>query len=277
MVLKNDSVIARTKLIDSFTIGKMPAHWLMASLGKKVLRPGGVEMTRWLLKNLRIKTTDTIIEFAPGLGITSHKILALKPKAYTAIEQDESATSYTKHMLAKAGFKNARVLWGDATEVPLPDNSATIITGEAMLSMQTPVNRQAIMAEAHRLLRAGGIYAIHELAIPNDIEAGHKKRIQKDISRAIRVGVNIGTVNEWKNWLNESGFDIDKETTVPMRLLEPERLIRDEGFFGTIRFIFNILKTPGALDRLKNIRSVFRKHAKYLCAVTIIARIKVSS
>jgi ubiquinone/menaquinone biosynthesis C-methylase UbiE len=272
MVIVRDAVMAKTKSIDRFTVEKMPAHWLMAGLGKKVLRPGGVEMTKWLLENSEVKTTDKVIEFAPGLGITSYRILNLKPRTYTAIEQDESAVSHTKNMLARAGFKNAKVLWGDAAQVPLPDYSATIIIGEAMLSMQTPVHRQAILAEARRLLRPGGLYAIQELAIiPDGIESYHKKRIQKDISRAIRVGVNIGTVSEWRTWLRESGFDVYKVTVVPMRLLEPKRLVRDEGLSGTLRFIFNTLKTPGALNRIKNIRSVFHMHAKHLCAVAIIA------
>ena len=37
--------------------------------------------------------------------------------------------------------------------------------GEAMLSMQADTTKEAIVAEAVRLLRPGGRYAIHELAL----------------------------------------------------------------------------------------------------------------
>lgn len=275
MVVTNNIEATKAKLIDKYAVEKMPAHWLMASLGKKVLRPGGIEMTRWLLENSGLGPADEAIEFAPGLGITSSEILTFRPKSYTAIESDESAANYTMNMLAKTDFNQASVLLGDAAQVPLPDASATFIVGEAMLSMQTPAHRQDILAEAHRLLRPGGLYAVHELAIvPDDIEPDHKKRIQKDISHSIRVGVNMGTISDWKDWLKESGFDILKLSAAPMRLLEPERLVSDEGLFGTVRFIFNTLKTPGALRRLRNIRSVFRTHANNLRAVAIIARRK---
>ena len=33
---------------------RMPGHWLLARLGKRVLRPGGMELTRWMLNALRI-------------------------------------------------------------------------------------------------------------------------------------------------------------------------------------------------------------------------------
>ena len=48
---------------------KMPGHWVLARLGKRVLRPGGMELTRRMLKHLAIKPSDEVIEFAPGRQI----------------------------------------------------------------------------------------------------------------------------------------------------------------------------------------------------------------
>ena len=50
-------------------------HWLLARLGKKVLRPGGVELTRTLLADARVVDKD-VVELAPGLGRTAVEILA---------------------------------------------------------------------------------------------------------------------------------------------------------------------------------------------------------
>jgi hypothetical protein len=35
--------------------GKMPGHWLLARLGKRVLRPGGLELTRSMLRSMLIQ------------------------------------------------------------------------------------------------------------------------------------------------------------------------------------------------------------------------------
>lgn len=268
------TTVAAGAMFDAtFNVDKMPAHWLMARLGKRVLRPGGMKTTRWLLDNARVESDDEIIEFAPGLGVTSRELLAHMPRTYVGIECDKSAADFTKHTLTTAGFERAKVICGDAAHVPLLDASATLILGEAMLSMQSTRYKRAIFSEARRLLRPGGRYAIHELAVvPDDIDRKQIKAIQKCLSRSIHTDVCIGTMADWKQWLEESGFEVDKLTTAPMRLLEPGRLVRDEGLTGTARFLFNVLRTPGATRRMRCIRSSFRTHAPHLCAVAIIAR-----
>ena len=48
--------------------GKLPGHWLLAKMGKRVLRPGGLRLTHQLLAALDIQSTDRVIEFAPDLA-----------------------------------------------------------------------------------------------------------------------------------------------------------------------------------------------------------------
>jgi hypothetical protein len=47
------------------SIHKMPGHWLLASAGKRVLRPGGLALTRRMLQALAIGSQDRVVEFAP--------------------------------------------------------------------------------------------------------------------------------------------------------------------------------------------------------------------
>src|SRR5262245_48459011 len=47
---------------------RMPGHWLLARLGKRVLRPGGRQLTCQMIEALNIGASDAVIEFAPGLG-----------------------------------------------------------------------------------------------------------------------------------------------------------------------------------------------------------------
>ena len=39
----------------------MPGHWVLARIGKRVLRPGGMELTRRVLERLAIKPSDEVI------------------------------------------------------------------------------------------------------------------------------------------------------------------------------------------------------------------------
>ncbi len=70
---------------------KMPGHWVLARLGKRVLRPGGMQLTRKMLEALRIERDDDVVEFAPGMGVTARLTIELNPKSYTGVERDEVA------------------------------------------------------------------------------------------------------------------------------------------------------------------------------------------
>ncbi|MFW6049931.1 MAG: class I SAM-dependent methyltransferase [Myxococcota bacterium] len=251
-------------------VAKAPAHWLMARLGKRVLRPGGIETTRWLLEHATIGPEDDVVELAPGLGWTARRILASKPGSYVGVERDEEAARVAERACQPDG---GRIVVGDAARVPLEDGSATVVIGEAMLSMQPDHKKDAIVAEARRLLRPGGRYAIHELAVvPDDVDEALLSHIQRDLSQAIHVGVRIGTVPRWRAWLGTHGLEVEALATTPMRLLEPDRLIRDEGAIGAARFAANALRTPGALRRLRTLRATFRRHQPHLRAVALVAR-----
>lgn len=255
------------------SVEKMPAHWLMARLGKRVLRPGGREATGWLIERARIDGGDDVVELAPGLGVTARELLARGPRSYVGVERDPAAVSVTERVIAEARGARARVLHADASKTGLPDGSASVVMGEAMLSMQPQRMKQAILAESARVLRPGGRYLVHELAVrPDAIDPELHAQLQKDLSASIKVGVRIGTQAQWRSWLEDAGFTVDEVRLMPMRLLELDRLIRDEGLLRTARFAWNAARMPGALSRMKRVRASFRAHRASLCAVALVAR-----
>lgn len=80
-------------------VAKMPGHWLLARLGKRVLRPGGLKLTRALLDGLAIGPDDEVVEFAPGLGVTDRMILQRKSHRFTGVERDARAAQWTTRQL----------------------------------------------------------------------------------------------------------------------------------------------------------------------------------
>jgi hypothetical protein len=248
---------------------KMPGHWLLARLGKRVLRPGGIELTQRMLEALHIHSGDHIVEFAPGLGLTAQLVLQRHPATYTAIERDEAAANLVRRHLSG---RQQRCLVGNAEQTGLPAESATAVYGEAMLTMQTPETKTHIVREAWRILQAGGRYGFHELClVPDTLDEEIKKEIALALRQAIHVGARPLTVSEWKELLTAEGFSVLAKASAPMHLLEPRRFLRDEGVVGVLKFLWNVARDHEARRRVLAMRRTFRRYRAHLAAIMIVA------
>ncbi|MDI3315178.1 MAG: methyltransferase domain-containing protein [Mycobacterium sp.] len=242
-------------------------HWLLARLGKRVLRPGGRGLTRTLLAHAGVSGAD-VLELAPGLGRTATEILAHHPRSYLGAEQDPDAAHSVRGLVA--GHGDVRVT--DAADTGLPDGSADVVIGEAMLTMQGDPAKHAIVAEAVRVLRPQGRYAIHELALtPDTVAETVKTDVRQSLARAIKVNARPLTIAEWRRLLTDHGLVVDHVATAPMALLEWRRLIADEGLLGALRFTKNLLTHHDARRRVLQMRRTFRNHRERLTAVAIVA------
>jgi SAM-dependent methyltransferase len=248
---------------------KMPGHWLLARMGKRVLRPGGRELTQAVLAEFAITGDDDVVELAPGLGATARLILDRSPASYTGVERDEAAAASVGDLL-RGGRDEVRV--AAAQHTGLDDLSADVVVGEAFLTMQTEANKQQIVDEAFRVLRPGGRYGLHELCLrPDGLDDATQEQLRGDLSRSIRVGARPLTAPDWRALLERAGFVVQFERTVEMRLLEPRRLIDDEGLARAIRIAVNVVRTPAARRRVRAMRATFHEHRRHLGAIGLVA------
>jgi hypothetical protein len=249
---------------------KMPGHWLLARLGKRVLRPGGLQLTRRMLDSLNIRSADDVIEFGPGFGVTARLTLARKPHSYIGIERDEDAAGSIRGYL-RGPARQCLVASADATG--LANAQASVIYGEAMLTMQGQRQKAAIVTEAARLLCPGGRYGIHELClVPEELTLETRALIEHDLTTTIHVGARPLTVPEWRALLTDHGFKVTLCATALMRLLEVPQLLKDEGLFRSLLIASRLLGDKEARSRVLAMRAVFRRHSSHLRAITITAR-----
>lgn len=245
----------------------LPGHWLLARLGKRVLRPGGLELTTRLLAAADVAGAD-VVELGPGLGRTARDIVACKPRSYVGVDDTAAATDAVRAVVASV---DGTVVVADAGATGLPTGSADVVIGEAMLTMQGDKAKRAIVEEAFRLLRPGGRYAIHELGLaPDAIEPETKENIRRDLARSIRVNARPLTVAEWTQLLTDAGFEVASIDRAPMALLRPRRLLADEGVVGVLRIAGNLIVRPAARRRVIGMRRTFTRYRGDLTAVGVV-------
>ena len=250
----------------------LQGHWLLARIGKHVLRPGGKKLTERMLANADIAGKD-VVEFAPGLGLTTRAILERDPKSYRGVDRDPQVVDIISKLTSEKATIPASCWQRDAADTGLESNSADVVIGEAMLTMQTERGKQAIIGEAFRLLRAGGTYSIHELGLqPDNLDESVKDEVRKALARSIKVNARPLTEQEWRELLEAEGFEVLWRGKEPMALLDMKRNIADEGIGGVLRILRNVLGNKDIRARVLNMKHTFDKYSNELTGIAFVVR-----
>lgn len=248
---------------------RAPAFEVLFDLGKKTMRPGGMELTIKMLEELQINKSDEVVELAPGRGATTQIVLELLPSSYTAVERDKTSQQSVQEILRQKNLGLCVV--GTAHATGLEDECASVVFGEAMLTMQTRDVKLKIAKEAFRLLAPGGRYGIHEVCLKKDSTQEIRTEIEDALKDVLHVGARPLTLKEWRELLEEAGFQVQKTYEAPMKLLEPRRVIRDEGFKGGLQFASRVLTSPTARRRILGMRQTFKQYSSHIDASVLIA------
>ena len=248
-------------------VASAPGHWVLARAGKRVLRPGGAALSAAMLSHAGLAGAD-VVELAPGLGRTAAEIIKDHPASYTAIDRDPDAA---RRVAAVVGDLGA-VRQGEAADTGLDEASADVVVGEAMLTMQGDKGKAAIVAEAARVLRPGGRYAIHELGVtPDDIDEEYYTQLRRDLARSIHVNARPMTAAAWKELMEDAGLVVDWVDTAPMALLKVGRNIRDEGLGGFLRIARNVAADRALRRRVQEMAATFKRYEKDMVGIALVA------
>ena len=233
-----------------------------------MLRPGGVAVSERLLDGLAIGSSDTVVELAPGLGATAEQVLARGPFSYLGVDREYAIVCQSNARLARDGVLFVQ---GDAGDTGLPGETATVLFGEAVLTMQTEASRQEMAQEAWRVLRRQGRYGIHELCVwPDGLAHSCRRVIELELTQALQQDIRLLTSDDWRELVESAGFSVKSMLTSEMRMLEPASLIRDEGLTGAMRFAMNLACSPATLRRVHAIRTVLHRRRNHLRAIACI-------
>ena len=236
--------------------------------GKRVLRPGGLKLTNRMLDAADL-SGKKVLEFAPGLGRTAMLMLERGIASYTGVDQDPDAVARVQAAVGPRGT----VVNANAQATGLESESAQVVVGEAMMTMQGDKSKREIIAEAFRLLKPGGCYAIHELGLtPDSIDAELANQLRQRLARTIRANARPLTRGEWCGLLEQAGFCIEWVGYEPMALLSPRRTLADEGLVGVMRIMRNVARDRQLRRRVLDMRATFNEYRDNLTGIAIVAR-----
>ncbi|ASK61232.1 SAM-dependent methyltransferase [Virgibacillus phasianinus] len=183
-------------------------HDFLAICGIGGAHPGGLALTKELLKELKFDQNSRILDAGCGTGQTS---------AYLAKKYGCEITALDRHPImlqkAKKRFSNENatihVVCGDVEDIPLADESFDLILVE---SVTVFTNIRKTIAEFARLLRIGGALFDLEMTAATPFSEKMMRAFQEVYGIA-----HVPTENEWRKLFKQAGFpsiEVVHENTV---------------------------------------------------------------
>ena len=235
---------------------KEVGHNFLARLGKKRLRPGGITATNWLIEQGQFSKDSHVLEVACNMCTTSIELAQTYGCSIEGVDRDPKALEKARANICEAGLDElVHVQQANAMKLPFPDDSFDIIINEAKIKA---------IKEYLRVLKPGGRLLTHDVSFT---EEGMEEQLAS-LRQTINANVEPLHVADWQKLFEEQGFSSVKLNYGKMTLMSILGMIKDEGFWGTLRITYRGLKKENRQQFLKMYR-FFNKAGKDLTYIAV--------
>jgi ubiquinone/menaquinone biosynthesis C-methylase UbiE len=238
-------------------------------VGMTVLHPGGMKATARLAEKCRINTHSKVLDVACGKGTTSVYLAQKYGCEVTGIDISYDLIEEAEALAKKKGLENkVKFQVADAMNLPFADNTFDAAVSQAMLVLVK--DQVKTIKEEIRVVKKGGHIGWLELAWPKEKDEKFLETASKQLcSLCIR---NVNSYEGWEKLFRKAGavsLDIHKS---PLNMGSMAQMLRDEGFFNTMRIMFKSLTDKNIGKRMQSINDFFKIYGKEFGSGIFVSR-----
>ena len=174
----------------------------------------------------KLQPGEIVLDLGSGGGIDvllSAKRVGPSGKAY-GLDMTDEMLALARENQKKSGLENVEFLKGVIENVPLPENTVDVIISNCVVNLSGDKNR--VLAEAFRVLKPGGRFAISDVVVRGEVPADIRKSME------LWIGCVAGALeeSEYRRKLAAAGFTaIDIEPTRVYKSEEARAFLCDAG------------------------------------------------
>lgn len=174
----------------------------------------------------QLKPGEIVLDLGSGGGIDvllSAKRVSPGGKAY-GLDMTDEMLALARENQRKAGVQNVEFLKGEIEKIPLPDNAVDVVISNCVINLSADKDR--VLAEAFRVLRPGGRFAVSDVVVRGDVPGEIRKSIE------LWVGCVAGALkdSEYISKLTAAGFqDLTIEPTRVYKVEDAQQFLTAQG------------------------------------------------
>ena len=174
----------------------------------------------------KLQPGEIVLDLGSGGGIDvllSAKRVGPSGKAY-GLDMTDEMLALARENQKKSGLENVEFLKGVIENVPLPENTVDVIISNCVVNLSGDKSR--VLAEAFRVLKPGGRFAISDVVVRGEVPADIRKSME------LWIGCVAGALeeSEYRRKLAAAGFTaIDIEPTRVYKSEEARAFLCDAG------------------------------------------------
>lgn len=146
---------------------------------------------------------DVVLDLGSGGGIDvllSARRVGPTGKAY-GLDMTDEMLALARESQRRSGLENVEFLKGEIEAIPLPDESVDVVISNCVINLSA--DKRRVLAEAFRVLRPGGRFAVADVVIRGPVPDEIRKNLE------LWVGCVAGALaeDEFRDLLRETGFE----------------------------------------------------------------------
>ena len=237
----------------------------MATIGKRVIHPGGRASTESLFAQARIGPDDRVLDVGCGVATTAVEIARRFGARVTAADVSplmlERASANVRNTKTDA---RVTVEVADILGLPYPDSAFDVVIAEAVTMF---VDRERAAAELARVVRPGGRVLASEFYWRQPPSAEAREVFLGEVC----PGLAFDTIEDWVRIYGASGLSDISTETGPFEMMTARAFLADEGLRASIAIMGRVMARPANVRKMLWLMPRMAKAVPYLGYLVVVA------
>lgn len=239
-------------------IAELDPYKFMATIGKRVIHPGGRTSTAALLERAAITDADKVLDVGCGVGTTAIEIARTCGASVTAVDVAPLMLERTGANVSAAGVADrVRVEHGDILALPVPDGAFDVVVAEAVTMF---VDRDKAAVELARVTRPGG----RVLATEFFWREPPSEEAREIFLGQVCPGMLFDTEADWLRIYAGGGLTDLVTESGPFEMMTPRGFLSDEGFLRSMAIMGRVAIRPANMKKMTWLMPRMAKAVPYL-------------